>query len=119
MSVDALIAQALRNGALRVEPDGSIWRPDGRRAETVDDGYGRVRVWESPLRMAMAHRVVWIAINGPIPPGARVAHANRRRHDNRPANLTLVHTRPRVPGPTDGADGQPRGTDASFPRGWP
>lgn len=119
MSVDALIGQALRNGALRVEPDGSIWRPDGRRAEMVDDGYGRVRVWDCPLRLAMAHRVVWIAAHGPIPPGARVAHLNGKRFDNRPVNLTLRHTKPRVPRSADGAGGQPRDLGAPFSRGWP
>jgi hypothetical protein len=37
-----------------------------------------------------AHRVIWIAAEGPIPPGIQVNHLNKLRWDNRRVNLELV-----------------------------
>jgi hypothetical protein len=67
---------------------GAIWRPDGTRAETLGTGcYGWVRVGTCNTS---AHRLIWIAADGEIPPGLQVNHVNKRRWDNRRANLELV-----------------------------
>ena len=39
---------------------------------------------------AMAHRVVWRHLHGPIPQGLTINHKNGVKTDNRPANLELA-----------------------------
>ncbi len=91
--IDILTIQALANGNLHVDPEtGDIYNRQGERAEYLDKrlAYGRVQVYHRPYTLAMAHRVVWIAIHGPIPRGLQINHINRCRWDNRPENLELV-----------------------------
>lgn len=53
------------------------------------DGY--VRVGRSGrTREQYAHRIVWEAVNGPIPDGYQVDHKNHSRADNRIRNLQLL-----------------------------
>lgn len=88
---DQLAHAALQSGVLTVDPDeGAVYR-EGWRVEHLHKktGYGRVQVAE-PLRWAMAHRVVWTAVNGLIPPRLEINHANGKRWDNRLVNLELV-----------------------------
>lgn len=67
---------------------GAIWWPDCTRAEKLGAGnYGWVRVGRVPVP---AHRIVWIAADGPIPAFMQVIHDNRLRWDNRRANLYLA-----------------------------
>lgn len=89
---DILADQAIKAGRFRVDPDeGAIYWPDGERAEVLTPtGYGRVQVYRYPQTYAMAHRVIWIARYGLIPNGLEINHLNRRRWDNRIANLELV-----------------------------
>lgn len=90
---DRLAKGALERGVLRVDAEtGAIYKADGERAELLDKrmGYGRVRVWSRPYTLAMAHRVVWIAVHGLIPTGLQINHLNRIRWDNRIANLEVV-----------------------------
>lgn len=42
------------------------------------------------IRWAQAHRIVWMARFGPIPANLVINHRNRRRWDNRIANLDLT-----------------------------
>ena len=91
--LDILALQAIRNGSLQVEAEiGAIYFANGERAEVVDkrNGYGRVLVYTRPASRAMAHRVIWVATHGLIPGRLQVNHINRRRWDNRIANLELV-----------------------------
>ena len=89
---DELAAILLQRGDLIVDRGtGAITRRDGTRAEHLDrrDGTGRVVVHHRPRVIAAAHRIVWIAVHGHIPPDARIRHANGMRWDNRPTNLRL------------------------------
>ncbi|GAA3765626.1 HNH endonuclease signature motif containing protein [Micromonospora maritima] len=91
--VDTLAQVALQRGDITADPiTGAIHKANGDRAELLDKrtGYGRVQVFAKPLTLAMAHRVIWIAAHGLIPDGLQVNHINRRRWDNRIANLELV-----------------------------
>lgn len=90
---DEASLEAIRLGRIIVKPyEGEIWRPTGQRAEHLDRrlGYGRVFVSSRPQRLAMAHRVIWIAEYGLIPDRLQVNHINARRWDNRLENLELV-----------------------------
>lgn len=91
---------ALASGMVSVDADGRVWRHwrAGRpvsppyRAETLrPDGYMVVPLVLSgrPVRI-LAHRLVYVALVGPVPPGAMVRHWSRDRADNRPSNLVLV-----------------------------
>lgn len=91
--IDTLTIQALENRSIRVDlQTGAIYNSLGQRAEYLDKrlAYGRVQVYHRPYTLAMAHRVVWIALHGFIPPGLQINHINRRRWDNHPDNLELV-----------------------------
>lgn len=90
---DLLALQAIQSGRIVVDPEaGAIYRRDGERAELVDKrtAYGRVHVYTRPSCLAMAHRIIWIAVHGLIPGTLQVNHINRVRWDNRIANLELV-----------------------------
>lgn len=41
-------------------------------------------------KTTLAHRVIWIMHNGPIPDGYEIDHINRVRNDNRIENLRLL-----------------------------
>lgn len=98
---DELATKALRDGLLRVDNDGSVWRiatrgRSGRqrpckpaRADRLDStGYRRVRLGRRGS--AVAHRIVWIALRGPIPAGLEINHKNLDKGDNRIDNLEIV-----------------------------
>lgn len=92
---DRLALLLLLSDQLVVDHTGAIFR-NGKRAEVLDKrtGYGRVMVQRQPkLVWAMAHRVVWMAMFGPIPPNLVINHKNKRRWDNRPTNLDLTDAR--------------------------
>lgn len=88
---------------LRMDPDGSFWRVairrNGRlfsvvphRAEELHrQGYLRLRVRDADgVARALAHRVVWVLANGPIPCGLQVNHRDGRKDNNDLSNLELV-----------------------------
>lgn len=68
---------------------GELWWPDGTRAEQLSASlYGQVCA--GGHERVQAHRVIWIAAEGEIPPAQQVNHRNQLRWDNRRANLELV-----------------------------
>lgn len=92
-------------GVLSIDERGRIWRrrrilASGeirpirrRRAENVGGGnYLRV-TWREGSRIVqvMAHRLVFAAVNGEVPPDhLQINHRDLNRQNNHPANLELV-----------------------------
>lgn len=59
--------------------------------QPCSDGY--VRVSRGDTKHQYAHRIIWEAVNGPIPPDLEIDHVNGKRNDNRISNLDLVTRR--------------------------
>jgi hypothetical protein len=53
-------------------------------------GYVHVKTANGQRRWPFEHRVVWEAVNGPMPPGSAIHHIDHDKTNNAPANLTLV-----------------------------
>lgn len=102
---ELIILGLARIGVLVLDPNaGKIWRlaegnSDGtwrrcrrRRAEhSRSDGYLRIRATVQGVRhQVSAHRVIWMAVHGPIPEGYTIDHVNGKRSDNRIDNLDAV-----------------------------
>lgn len=89
MVKDAVGLEAIRAGRLVVDAAaGTIWRASGKRAEMpLPTAYGAVSIGGIQV---LAHRLVWMAANGPIPEGMFINHKNGKRWDNRIANLELA-----------------------------
>jgi hypothetical protein len=99
-SQDAYFLDLVRDGVLEVRPDGSIWRHrerDGRGRyrpcppRRIDlsqrDGYRRIYDGD---HCATAHRIVWAALYGLVPPDLEVNHLDGVRSNNHPSNLEVV-----------------------------
>jgi hypothetical protein len=68
---------------------GEIRWLNGERAERLNsDNYGYVDTTGD--ERCAAHRIIWIAADGEIPPGMQINHINKLRWDNRRANLEIV-----------------------------
>jgi len=66
----------------------SIWRVIAQRIHR--DGYVKFHLCKDATRYnPQAHRVVWEAFNGPIPPHMQINHINGKHSDNRLANLEI------------------------------
>lgn len=102
---ELIILGLAKIGVLVLDPNaGKIWRlaegnSDGtwrrcrrRRAEHArSDGYLRIRATVQGVRhQVSAHRVIWMAVHGPIPEGYTIDHVNGKRSDNRIDNLDAV-----------------------------
>lgn len=106
---ERLAAQMVRDGILRVDPDGSVWRlkrfqankfsqrilvslPEPKR---IDYGSKRgnrgfhVRDAEGPVSVC-SHRLIWQLAYGDIPPRMTINHINGDPGDNRLENLQLA-----------------------------
>lgn len=65
-----------------------IWRIIAQRIHR--DGYVKFHLCKDSQRSnPQAHRLVWEAFNGPIPPRMQINHINGKKADNRLANLEL------------------------------
>ena len=74
----------------RVDPEmGVVYGLRGRPL-TAHNPQGYVMVTRASKYVASVHRVIWEAVNGPIPEGMQINHINGIKWDNRLANLELV-----------------------------
>jgi len=76
-------------GALTVNADLGVVYLHGRPA-TGKTVYGYVRVSLPNGKQVLAHRVIWLAVHGPIANGLVINHRNRQRDDNRLDNLEAI-----------------------------
>ena len=68
----------------KIDASGDCWVWTGSRGS---HGYGQVSIGNRP---ALAHRVVWGLLVGPIPNGMQVDHLCRVRHCVNPDHLQIV-----------------------------
>jgi hypothetical protein len=104
---ERFVYQAVINKEMEIDDQGRIWRigrrsgtkagatistpVPRRRAERHLGPYLNVRAMIDQKRMtALAHRMVWHHINGPIPEGMTINHKNGIKDDNHPSNLELA-----------------------------
>ena len=94
----------VREGVLRVDADGTIWRCavrrglrwkeiEPRRVENPGGkGYLRVSLQKpgGGLAIVMAHRLVYEVFEGPIPYGMQINHKDLNKTNNIPSNLEIV-----------------------------
>lgn len=72
----------------RVDPvNGCVYGKSGLLRKRGRGGYIQVR---SQRYSGPAHRLIWEAVNGPIPVGMQINHKNCITDDNRLCNLELV-----------------------------
>lgn len=112
---DSLIQGRLAEGSLEVDPlTGDLFSHTKTRhgkklkGRILDTGYRQYGLkFGSETKHVLGHRVVWLAVNGLIPPGLEIDHINRIKHDNRLSNLRLLsksanaHNRPGFEGLAD------------------
>jgi hypothetical protein len=103
------VLEYVKEGVFVIDESGAIWRLSrrqsnrwtgtaswvpipARRAESpTSAGYLQVSLMVDGKDLAaLAHRLVWVHRNGPIPPGLTINHKNGKKTDNRPANLELA-----------------------------
>jgi len=98
-SADDFIMPHVHSGEFEIDDNGRIWRTRDHRGPIVrrrgekrtPRGYLMVRkMVNGKRRAALAHRLVWIRANGPIPDGMTINHKNGRKDDNRLQNLEVV-----------------------------
>lgn len=105
---EVFVYQAVLNGDIEILSDGTIWRVRKRgwdrwkktavsrpckrvRAEHDQGDYLQVRIMINNVRIyALAHRLVWMHFNGPIPNGLTINHKNGKKKKNNPSNLELA-----------------------------
>jgi hypothetical protein len=99
-----LAMELIDKGALSIDEHGQIWRHGirhrdrilpikPRRAENpAGKGYLRLTLGmpDGKTRSVMAHIVIWVRANGPIPAGIQVNHKDLNKKNNRPDNLELL-----------------------------
>lgn len=100
-SNERMVLDAIRSGRLSADESGAVWRRQKRgghglmvpidppvRADIAGcQGYLRVVLGNVHVR---AHRVVWMALRGPIADGLEINHRNGVHDDNRIGNLELA-----------------------------
>lgn len=106
---EAILYSAVREGWLEIREDGSVWRIAQRRKSrwggavtvkpivphridpAVGVGYRQVKLMVDGKQFgALAHRLVWFHLHGPIPTHLAINHKNGKKGDNHPQNLEVV-----------------------------
>jgi len=97
---DGFIMKALADGHIEVDAEtGKIYsrRVRGKAGQLTELPGARIKGYivhklyiDKVIVQLYAHRIVWIAVNGPIPVGFEPDHINRIHDDNRISNLRLV-----------------------------
>ncbi len=97
MRLEPIVQRLIAFGRLRVDYDtGDIFSPKSNTPEKplgamTAKGYLRVCLNIEGRQMhALAHRIVWIAANGPILDGIQIDHINGNKTENHLANLDGV-----------------------------
>ena len=88
----------VQDGMFSVDAEGAVWRhkirtiwgyrdvPARRADHILPVGYRYVSVTVDRKQIAVpAHRVVWTALNGPIPEGLEINHKDGNKANNRPS----------------------------------
>ena len=97
MNKDDLIVEMIAAGRLRVDASaGLVYAPRSNMPEKpvgalTKKGYLRICLNVNGRQAHfMAHRVVWVSVNGPLAEGHEIDHKNRIKTDNRIGNLDRV-----------------------------
>ena len=101
MSNEREFLDKLRRGVFHVGEDGEVWRlravgrtgptrPIPPRRAEVSEVSGYLRIVLGKSRNIKAHRAVYVALRGPIPPDKEINHKNGVKTDNFLENLELV-----------------------------
>lgn len=103
-----VVYAAVQRGELEIDEKGRVWRIkerrgnrwggpaltkpcSPRRAEHDTGQYLQVAIRVGGKTIAaMAHRLVWRHLHGPIPLGLTINHKNGKKKDNDPSNLELA-----------------------------
>jgi hypothetical protein len=97
MNRDHMILNLIANGRLRVDArQGLVFAPKSNTPNKpcgaiTKKGYVRICLNVNGKQLHfMAHRIVWVSVNGPVPDGHQIDHENTAKADNRIANLECV-----------------------------
>lgn len=102
MNITTVAQQLISEGVIEVRADGTWWRLRNRNAmpfrgprrletKSKKRGYLLVKLYLcGKSYLTTAHRLTWMVLKGPIPPGLDINHKDGNRHNNRPENLELV-----------------------------
>ena len=101
-----MVYAAVLGGELEIDAEGRIWRvairqgnrwnsgttlrscPRHRAEHPTPKGYLQIRLMTGGLRAhALAHRLVYVHLVGPIPDGETINHIDGVKSNNRPGNL--------------------------------
>lgn len=94
-SSDAHALRMIQAGRIVADPATGVVLVDGRPVGTTNKRTGYNHVYCAGRSM-LAHRIVWLFANGPIPDGHVINHRDGNRRNNRLANLEAVTQRQNV-----------------------